>query len=98
MKKIIIKKENGRRLKKGTVNMRLNDEAIFKLTHPTKLGARRELARQVGLTEAGLYYNLRRNFWNGVLTTEVVLSYLEEELNMSRERMLKVEKEQEEMV
>ncbi|MDR3246067.1 MAG: hypothetical protein LBT50_06495 [Prevotellaceae bacterium] len=73
------------------VKKRLTSEVIEKVTHRKRLSVRRELQLVLGYTEAGLWFALNKNLWNGILTTETVLSFLEEHLNMSRDIMIETE-------
>jgi hypothetical protein len=76
------------------VKKRLTNEVIFRLTHPKTLWIRKGLGQVLGMTQAGIPYALNNNLWNGTLTTETALSYLEEKMGMSRERMPETEREE----
>jgi hypothetical protein len=70
------------------VKRRLTKEAVFKFTHPDLLDKRKEFVKVMGLTGCGIWRALRSNKWNGTLTTETSLQFLEEALKMSRKQLL----------
>ncbi|MDR1553003.1 MAG: hypothetical protein LBS69_06020 [Prevotellaceae bacterium] len=77
------------------VKKRLTKEAIFKMTHPKRYEARIELSQILGFTSVCINKKLRQNKWNGTLTTETALLFLEKELEMSRSQILETAEDEE---
>jgi hypothetical protein len=70
---------------------RLNYETIRKIQHPKNIHVKKGLEKVLEITRTVVWYTLKLNDWNGHLTKEVALRYLEQELRMTRAQMLEVE-------
>lgn len=70
---------------------RLSSEAIARIKHPKRYIIRKGLQKPLGFTSySTVWYSLKANEWNGNLTKESVLQYLEHELGMKRSELLEI--------
>lgn len=70
---------------------RLTSEVITKLNHPKNALIKRGMMLPMGITSRStLWATLGINEWNGNLTKESVLQYLEQELGMTRNNLLEI--------
>jgi hypothetical protein len=68
---------------------RLTSEAIGKLNHPKNIHIKGGLMEPLGCTSRStVWVKLVANEWNGDLTKESVLQYLEDALGMTRDQLL----------
>ena len=74
------------------MKVRLTSEAIARIKHPKAYHTiKKGLMVPMGCTAyATVWHAVRANEWNGRLTTEAVLLYLEDKLNMKRDRFLEI--------
>jgi hypothetical protein len=70
------------------IQRRLTEEMIIKLMCYKNRKIKKELMQRLGLTMTGIYYSLKTNSANSILTTETSLEYLEKKFKMSRNQML----------
>jgi len=74
------------------IRVRLTTEAIYRIKNPKNQHIKDGLGVPMGRSaRATRLYALRANEWNGDLTKEAVIRYLEENLKMTREQLLEVE-------
>jgi hypothetical protein len=68
---------------------RLTSEAITKINHPKNAWIKKGLSEPLGVSAySTIWCAVKANEWNGDLTKEAVLQYLENELGMTRDQLL----------
>jgi hypothetical protein len=80
-----------RKQKIEAMKARLTNEAIWKIQHPKNKNIKKGLEKVLEINHSTVWYTLKINDWNGHLTKEVALRYLEQELRMTRAQMLEIE-------
>ncbi|MDR2927164.1 MAG: hypothetical protein LBV41_03015 [Cytophagaceae bacterium] len=68
---------------------RLTSEVIARINHPKNTQIKQGLKKPLCITSyPPVWYMLKANEWNGNLTKEAVLQYLEDTLGMTRDQLL----------
>ena len=74
--------------------VKLTSEVISKLNNPKNIKIKRGLQKPLGFRSyPPVWQHVKLNEYNGVLTKESALRYLEDKLNMKREDLIEVVEE-----
>ena len=73
-----------------SVKIRLTSEAMNRINHPKNYHIRAGMTKPMCSAYSTVWLSLKENKWNGNLTKEAVIQYLEEKLEMTRNQLLEV--------